>query len=483
MTFPNSQQAYGIATGASPIPAFIFQDRDPTEQDYNPNYKIYTGWVNTVTKAIWYLEGIIPSNGFVTAQWRAVGPIVVSEDNPSSSDYQYPIGQTWINTTAMSYWGLVNITGSTATWEELSSGAASGILTLTGNSGGAVGPDGSRNIDLLGSNGVTVIGNPVTNTLTISLSGGGQAIDSINVDASTAPGTDPVLPDSAGQITVTGGQVASGTTANVIRTNSLAANTYTVQVQRSTATSSSTIGSNGVSHFNSGDFTVDSNGFVSTLAFTSCVQRIFEISGTYTPTAGMRFCVIELVGGGGGGGDATNPGGGANMTAGSGGGGGGYARGVFSASDIGASQPITIGAAGTHGSPATGGGTTSVGALISQSGGDGGVTLGPTSSPLETDGGAGGGTVLSPPIFWSNGSSGGDALIFGSTSLVTGGDGGASILGNTTPGASVGPGGGAVGGVSAGLWGSGGAGAVSSGTGAADGGDGTSGVVLITEFI
>lgn len=84
----------------------------------------------------------------------------------------------------------------------------------------------------------------------------------IGVDASTPPGTDPVVPSGLGIITVTGGQVAAGTTANVIQTNSLAANTFTIQVQRSSAQSSSTVGANGVSHFSSDYFTVDSNGFV-----------------------------------------------------------------------------------------------------------------------------------------------------------------------------------------------------------------------------
>jgi hypothetical protein len=95
---------------------------------------------------------------------------------------------------------------------------------------------------------------------------GGPAVTKVGVDQFTGPGTNPVLPSATGQITVTGGQVAAGTTANVIQTNSLAANTYTVQIQRSQAAASSTVGDNGVSHFNSAYFTVDSNGFVSILA-------------------------------------------------------------------------------------------------------------------------------------------------------------------------------------------------------------------------
>lgn len=91
----------------------------------------------------------------------------------------------------------------------------------------------------------------------------GLPIAKVMVDTFTGPGTNPVLPDSTGKITVTGGQVAAGTTANVIQTDSLAANTYTIQIQRSQAVASSTVGDNGVSHFNSTYFTVDGNGFVS----------------------------------------------------------------------------------------------------------------------------------------------------------------------------------------------------------------------------
>lgn len=90
------------------------------------------------------------------------------------------------------------------------------------------------------------------------------SIQKIDVDAHTAPGTDPVVADAAGLITVTGGQVASGVVGtNVIRTDSLAVNTYTIEIQRTTTNATSDVTLNGVSHFNSADFTVDANGFVS----------------------------------------------------------------------------------------------------------------------------------------------------------------------------------------------------------------------------
>lgn len=97
----------------------------------------------------------------------------------------------------------------------------------------------------------------------VSLLGGGEAIDSIEVDAATAPGTNPVVPTTAGLIGVTGAQVAPGTIgANVIKTNSLAANAYTVQIQQTSAVASKDTTKNGVAHFNSTHFTND-QGFIS----------------------------------------------------------------------------------------------------------------------------------------------------------------------------------------------------------------------------
>ena len=108
----------------------------------------------------------------------------------------------------------------------------------------------------------------------VTLNGGGVANTNIDVDAHTAPGTDPVVP-LAGKITMTGAQVATGVVGtNVIRTNSIAANTVTVEIQRSTAVATTNITNNGVSHFNSFDFTVDSNGYV-----TSTYTKSFLFGG------------------------------------------------------------------------------------------------------------------------------------------------------------------------------------------------------------
>lgn len=102
----------------------------------------------------------------------------------------------------------------------------------------------------------------VSPNITLDVAGGGTAIEQITVDNSTAPGTNPVLP-LAGNVTITGGQVAASSLANVIQTHSMAANEFAVTIQRSSAVAATDSTQNGVSHFNSGDFTVDANGFVS----------------------------------------------------------------------------------------------------------------------------------------------------------------------------------------------------------------------------
>lgn len=132
-----------------------------------------------------------------------------------------------------------------------------------------------------------------TDNVTIHINGannleviGGVFTEEFTVDAFTAPGTNPVIPNGAGNVTITGGQVAAGTTANVIRTDSLAANTYTIEVQRSQAVASSTIGDNGVSHFNSARFTVDANGFVDINGSGIGETITGDTGGALPPTAG-----------------------------------------------------------------------------------------------------------------------------------------------------------------------------------------------------
>jgi len=209
---------------------------------------------------------------------------------------------------------------------------------------------------------------------------------------------------------------------------------------------------------------------------------------TYTPTVGMRFCTVEVVGGGGGGGGAAN---GANAAAGGGGGAGGYARQVFTAADIGASKTITIGAKGAGGAagnnPGSSGGTTSINttSVLQATGGTGGAGASSQASAA-WPGGAGG--VGSNGVINTTGAaglSGFSYYIAGSISTCLGGQGAIGYLGSGSPIAvntnSVGTG---AAGNAATYYGAGGGGAVSLVNGGDKaGGDGYDGVCIITEYL
>jgi len=145
---------------------------------------------------------------------------------------------------------------------------------------------------------------------------------------------------------------------------------------------------------------------------TSTIQT-FTASGTYTKPAGVKNLYIVAIGGGAGGGSGRR---GATSTArsgGGGGGGGGWSDRTIDASLIGATETITIGAAGvggaaitaddTNGSVGTSGGNTSFGTFVMANGG----TAHPTAAAVAalstttalggiggTIGGVGGGTSV-----------------------------------------------------------------------------------------
>ncbi len=75
-------------------------------------------------------------------------------------------------------------------------GGGDAINTITGNTGGAVGPDVNNNINVIGNTGVTVAGNAGTNTLLITVSGASPL--EFDTDSGTAT-------ESANTITFIGG--------------------------------------------------------------------------------------------------------------------------------------------------------------------------------------------------------------------------------------------------------------------------------------
>ncbi|WP_254215316.1 hypothetical protein [Burkholderia multivorans] len=207
--------------------------------------------------------------------------------------------------------------------------------------------------------------------------------------------------------------------------------------------------------------------------------QVFTGSGTYTPTPGMTFVIFEVQGGGASGGGATVPSAG-NVSVGSPGTAGAYARGKFTAAQVGASQAVTVGAGapGQTGGGGLNGGTSSVGSLISAVGGVGGTMLNNAAAPAVNGNGNFATTVTGANLFSSSGTCASLSLAL-SGSIGAGAPGGSSLFGaggygvatNSTGTAALNSGAGG-----------GGVVATSAATGSLSGGAGRSGIVIAWEY-
>lgn len=172
------------------------------------------------------------------------------------------------------------------------------------------------------------------------------------------------------------------------------------------------------------------------------VQVFTGTADTYTPTSGMKWCLVILTASGAGGGgadsDTTD-----DIGIGGGGGAGGTRVGFFSAATIGASKAVAIPAAGTAGSNAGGTGGNSSDAtfgsgptLLTAAGATGGTGSGSASTrPSMCVAGGNGGGAGSSGLFGCLGGDGhpGIALVndatVGDGVIAHGGQGGASFWG------------------------------------------------------
>lgn len=170
--------------------------------------------------------------------------------------------------------------------------------------------------------------------------------------------------------------------------------------------------------------------------------RTFSVSGTYTPTAGTKFVIIDLVGAGGGGGASTAQNA-TNVAAATGGGGGGFVRTRLTTGFSGASFTVgsggaggIIGVSGGNGLP---GGASTFGAA-SAAGGVGGLTSGGLAPPYVLSSGgqpaSSGGNILN-----AAGSASGDGFAMSTVSAISGrggisfyGAGAPSVVGTNTNG-------------------------------------------------
>ena len=135
--------------------------------------------------------------------------------DPTNNDFRiFEIGNWWIDLTAQRAWIMVGKTVNSGKWIQISS-SGTGILTITGNSGGAVSADGSNNINTVGTGPLTIVGNMGTNTLTVQSNG--TLATTYNEDSGSAvPAAGILKIVGAGGITTSGGTnivtITAGTT-------------------------------------------------------------------------------------------------------------------------------------------------------------------------------------------------------------------------------------------------------------------------------
>lgn len=240
--FQQSQQAYAQAVGTASTGRNLIMTRNPNSNDVN--YKIGTFWQNTSNQSLWYLN---------------------SQSSPGAI--------------LQSNWVMIDA-------------ASGGIEEIDTDSGTATPSSGVVNV--IGGPGITTSGSG--DTVTISLSGGGTGIDSIDVQT----GTSPVVPDGTGLVTINGAVVAAGT--NPVRSDGTGPNTLAIEVQTSQAIAAPDATKIGLSNYDSTNFSVDSTGFVASEPITvnsgpgiSISGSPVNLGGTITisaDNAGMLWTVV-----------------------------------------------------------------------------------------------------------------------------------------------------------------------------------------------
>src|SRR5574338_272299 len=197
---------------------------------------------------------------------------------PTTEDNKgFIIGDLWLNSAGNTpplitdVYMLLALGPNGAVWRQFGGGGGGDVATITGNAGGSVAPDGGGNINIVGNNsiGLTVSGNPGTNTLTITTTSGSSLVDSLTGDVGGAVGADVNQ-----NINIVGGTNVTVTGNPGTNTLTIAASGGSGDVDTLTGNTGGAVGVDGAANINvigdtNAGFTVSGNPGTNTLTITT----------------------------------------------------------------------------------------------------------------------------------------------------------------------------------------------------------------------
>jgi hypothetical protein len=223
---------------------------------------------------------------------------ITQNRRPNSTDFQnISLGSIWLDisnydTTPPRFhdiYILVNVINSVASWVKADT---TDLLSLSGNTGGLIPPDAMNNISLVGDGtGITVAGNPLSNTLTVSLIADSYLSDlSGNSGGDVGPTAGNINLVGSGLITVVGNP---GTSTLTIVPSGAIASSFDTDPPTGTATPSFGLltfeGTNGVVCSASGStITIDGSGTSSLDGFRADDGNVVTPTGDTISIVGVN---------------------------------------------------------------------------------------------------------------------------------------------------------------------------------------------------
>jgi len=214
--------------------------------------------------------------------------------NPGQYDTKnVSLGDFWMNTATEELWVLMSLQGNStshgmlADWA-LVTGATGTVNTITSNSGGAVDPDGSGNINIVGD-GSTIVGTGFPGTHSIRLSTTGAVATTYAADTGTAIPSGGVLNIDGGSninTSASGNTVSINLNDSVTITGSFAsASVTTTSGNIISAANISTAGGDIIT--GTGDITAATGTISAGSNIISTLGNISATSGTITAGTGL----------------------------------------------------------------------------------------------------------------------------------------------------------------------------------------------------